>query len=190
MPVVQVLETMKIRPDHVYVIPSDRQLSMFDGSLRVAQFERPRRGHVAIDIFFRTLAEVHRERSVAIVLPPPGEGEAPIAHATVDTDSTRVAEEAPQRVMSLLLTMTGHDFRQYKRATVLRRIERRLQVRGVHSLPEYCSLAESDAREPAALLADMPARAAAGRGDPLSASGVLGNALSGSTIGLTLEVCR
>lgn len=224
MPVVQVLEPMEIRPDHVYVIPPNKQLSMFDGSLGVAEFERPRRGHVAIDIFFRTLAEVHRERSVAIVLsgtgsdgavgltrikeqggvtlvqspgdaehegmpqaaietgvvdfvlpvvempqklielwenaraivlPPQGEGDTPIAHATVDPDSTRVAEEALQRIMSLLLTLTGHDFRQYKRATVLRRIERRLQVRGVHSLPEYCALVESDAREPAALLADM-----------------------------------
>lgn len=34
------------------------------------------------------------------------------------------------------------------------------------------------------------ARAAAGMNDPLSASGVFGNALGGATIGLTLEVCR
>jgi maltoporin len=34
------------------------------------------------------------------------------------------------------------------------------------------------------------ARAAAAKGDPLSATGIFGNALSGSTIGLTLEVCQ
>jgi two-component system CheB/CheR fusion protein len=65
------------------------------------------------------------------------------------------AEEALQRVISLLLGRTGHDFKQYKRATVLRRIERRMQVRGVHTLPDYCALLEGDARECGALLDDM-----------------------------------
>ena len=57
--------------------------------------------------------------------------------------------------MTLLLNRTGHDFKQYKRATVLRRIERRMQVRAVHTLPEYCNLLEADPRECHALLADM-----------------------------------
>jgi two-component system CheB/CheR fusion protein len=38
---------------------------------------------------------------------------------------------------------------------VLRRIERRMQVRSVHTLPDYCNLLEADSRECSALLDDM-----------------------------------
>jgi len=68
MPVVQVTGPVPIRADHVYVIPPNKQLSMVDGHLSLTELERPRGGHVAIDIFFRTLAETHRARAVAIVL--------------------------------------------------------------------------------------------------------------------------
>lgn len=68
MPVLQVVETVKIEPNHVYVIAPSKQLTMMDGSLTVADMQRPRGQHIAIDAFFRTLAEAQRERSVAIVL--------------------------------------------------------------------------------------------------------------------------
>ncbi len=42
--------------------------------------------------------------------------------------------------MRFVRSRTGHDFRHYKRATVLRRIERRLQVNAVPSLPAYRDL--------------------------------------------------
>ncbi len=44
------------------------------------------------------------------------------------------AEEALREIMATLRQRTGHDFRHYKRATVLRRIERRLQVNGLPDL--------------------------------------------------------
>jgi len=221
MPVVQVSGPVEILPDHVYVIPPNRHLKMVDSYLGLMDLERPRGSHVAIDIFFRTLAEVHRERAVAIVLsgtgsdgsvgitrikeeggltlaqlpadaehegmpdaairtgtidfvlpvvdmpqklielwenartiemPPSGDGEAQVAHVA---ETVELAEEALQRVITLLLNRTGHDFKQYKRATVLRRIERRMQVRGVHTLPAYRSVLEADPRECNALLDDM-----------------------------------
>ena len=223
MPVLQVLNPVQVRPDHVYVIPPNRHLTMVDSYLGLTDLERPRGSHIAIDIFFRTLAEVHRERAVAIVMsgtgadgavgltrikeqggltiaqspadaehedmpdaairtgavdfvlpvvdmpqklielwenarviemPAVGDGEEQIAH-TVRAELAEQAEEALQRVISLLLNRTGHDFKQYKRATVLRRIERRMQVRGVHTLPDYRSLLEGDGRECSALLDDM-----------------------------------
>jgi two-component system CheB/CheR fusion protein len=223
MPVVQVSEPVKIRPDHVYVIPPNRHLTMADSSLGLTEMERPRGAHVAIDIFFRTLAEVHRERAVAIVMsgtgsdgavgltrikeqggvtiaqspadaehegmpdaairtgvvdfvlpvgdmpqklielwqnartiemPPVGDGEVQVAHVP-EPDAVEQAEAALQRVIAILLNRTGHDFKQYKRATILRRIERRLQVRAVHTLPEYRALLEADPRECNALLDDM-----------------------------------
>lgn len=223
MPVTQVDSPTKIEKNNVYVIAPNQQLSMVDGYLGVSELERPRGTHTAIDIFFRTLAEVHRERAVAVVLsgtgsdgavgltrikeeggvtmvqtpadaehegmpqaairtgaidfvlqvvempqklldlwnnarsialPPPGDGEAPIAQLTDGAD-TAAAESALQNVVTSLLSHTGHDFRHYKRATVLRRIERRMQVRSVHSLPEYSDLLDSDPREHEALLSDM-----------------------------------
>jgi two-component system CheB/CheR fusion protein len=223
MPVVQVATTVHIQRDHVYVIPPNRHLTMVDGLLSLTELDRPRGSHVAIDIFFRTLAQAHRERAVAIILsgtgsdgavgltrikeqggvtiaqlpadaehegmpdsairtgvvdfvlpvvdmpqklvelwenariielPPPGDG-AELAVNTPPPDAVEQAEDALQRVIFLLLNRTGHDFKQYKRATVLRRIERRMQVRGVHTLPEYRALLESDAREGNALLDDM-----------------------------------
>jgi two-component system CheB/CheR fusion protein len=223
MPVVQVTTKVKIEPRHVYVIAPNYQLSMFDSMLVVSELERPRGKHVAIDLFFRTLAEVHRERAIAIVLsgtgsdgavglsrikenggltlvqapddaeyegmpqsaihtkavdfilpvvdipqklielwdnariielPLPDDGEAPIARIPGPAEAA-VAEEALQQIIAQLFSHSGHDFRHYKRATVLRRIERRLQVRAVHSLPEYSEVLEADPDEFKSLLDDM-----------------------------------
>lgn len=223
MPVVQVSAKVQIERGHVYVIAPNQHMAMMDGLLLVDELERPRGRHIAIDMFFRTLAEVHRERAVAIVLsgtgadgavglarvkeqggvtiaqtpvdaehdampvaairtgavdfvlpvvempqklielwnnartiemPSPGEGETPIAHV-VDGDAAASAEDALQDIIARLLGHTGHDFRHYKRATVLRRIERRLQVRGVPSLPAYRDLLEADPDENKLLLDDM-----------------------------------
>ena len=58
-------------------------------------------------------------------------------------------------ILLLLRNRTGHDFRQYKRATVIRRLERRMQVRCVTSLAAYRNILESDNDEHIALLKDM-----------------------------------
>ncbi len=68
MPVEQVTRTVPIRPNHVYVIAPALQLAMDDGHL-VVDARRGQRGRpVAIDIFFRTLAQAHQERAIAVVL--------------------------------------------------------------------------------------------------------------------------
>ena len=68
MPVTQVNGRMKIERDHVYVIPPTHDLSMVDGSLALVEAARPRGRHIVVDLFFRTLAEAHRERAIGIVL--------------------------------------------------------------------------------------------------------------------------
>ncbi len=65
MPVVQVTQRSAIEADHVYVIPSAHDLVMNDGYLELTEPKRIKGVHLAIDLFFRTLAEVHRERAVA-----------------------------------------------------------------------------------------------------------------------------
>ena len=57
--------------------------------------------------------------------------------------------------MKTLHQRTGHDFKNYKRATVLRRIERRLQVNGLPDLVAYRRFLAGAVDEPKALLEDL-----------------------------------
>ncbi|RYF15313.1 MAG: PAS domain S-box protein [Comamonadaceae bacterium] len=58
-------------------------------------------------------------------------------------------------VLSFLRTRTGRDFNQYKRATVLRRIGRRMQVIGVDNLGGYLNCLRTRPGESAELLQDL-----------------------------------
>lgn len=223
MPVIQVKQTVRIEKNHVYVIPPNKHLQMNDGHLLIEDLVRPPGKHIAVDIFFRALADAHKDRSVGIILSGTGSDgaiglarlkeqggvsfaqrpdhaehdgmpQAAIAMGNVDfvlpvvdmpqklidlwhnaqkiqlpplDDSdapllvhvsplvTQSSEDALREVISLLRTRTGHDFRYYKRATVLRRLERRLQVRAVPDIPSYASLLKTDTAETSALLKDM-----------------------------------
>ncbi len=68
MTVRQVEQDTPIEPDHVYVIPPGQGLSMVDGHLSLGTLRRDRGRHIVIDLFFRTLAQVHGTRAIAVVL--------------------------------------------------------------------------------------------------------------------------
>lgn len=223
MRVVSPHQAIAIEANTVYVIPPNKMLSMNDSYLRLTELDRPRGRHIAIDLFFRTLAIVHRERAFAVMLSGsgtdgavgitrikeeggiaiaqnPSEAEfdgmprAAIATGTIDwvlpvgdippklvdlwknaktielpTEGTaELPEDAPQRanparlneealrdVLVFLRTRTGHDFQNYKRATVLRRLERRLQVHGLPNLPAYRAFLLAQPEEANALLKDL-----------------------------------
>lgn len=225
MRVLSVDEPTPIERDTVYVIAPNKMLSMNDGYLRLAELERPRGRQVVIDLFFRALATVHRERAFAIVLSGTGaDGAVGITRikeaggvafaqspddaefdgmprAAIDTggidwvmpvadmpakllelarnaraielplvddvdeplaavpppspQALRQAEEALKEILAMLRSRTGHDFRDYKRATVMRRLERRLQVHGLPNLPAYRALLHAQPDEGSALLKDL-----------------------------------
>ena len=180
--------------------------------------------HASIDLFFRDLADVHRERAFCLVLSGSGsdgavglsrikeQGGVTLAQAPEDAEfdsmpraaiDTRLVDlvlpvvEMPQKLLELwrnaqeislptandpelqtiaavsereavvaeqllhdiliqLRTGTGHDFKHYKRATVLRRIERRMQVHGpAATWPATTATCSITPRKPQALLADM-----------------------------------
>ncbi|CAN7767059.1 ATP-binding protein [Variovorax sp. LjRoot84] len=69
--------------------------------------------------------------------------------------ATEQAEQALHEIMGLLRSYTRHDFRHYKRATVLRRLERRLQVNRLSNLPAYRDFLRSHKEEATPLLQDM-----------------------------------
>lgn len=224
MKVKQVTQPTPLQADHVYVIPPNKALSMNDGYLRVSSLKRePGTQHASVDLFFRTLAQVHRERAVAAVLSgmgsdgavgiarvkelggltlaqAPDDAEYPsmpesaIATGLVDMvlpasdmagqllevwrnvrsmrlpriddgaadhtavphgDAALAAEQALGDILGILHRETRNDFRHYKRATILRRIERRMQVSRTPDLPAYRDYLAQSPAEATALLADM-----------------------------------
>jgi two-component system, chemotaxis family, CheB/CheR fusion protein len=68
MSVVQVLDTVKVEPNCVYVIPPAKRLSLSDGELRLSELSPGRGRRVTVDLFFRTLADTHGTQATAIVL--------------------------------------------------------------------------------------------------------------------------
>ncbi|SAK65989.1 chemotaxis protein [Caballeronia temeraria] len=65
------------------------------------------------------------------------------------------AERALADILMQLRVRTGHDFRHYKRATILRRIERRMQVNGLRDIGAYRDFLRANPDETTSLLADM-----------------------------------
>ncbi len=71
---------------------------------------------------------------------------------------TELKEEERSTLMNIfheLHATSGVDFSQYNRSTALRRLERRLQLRGVDTLEAYLELLRTDSEEAAALRKDF-----------------------------------
>ena len=233
MPVMQVTEAVKVKPNHVYVIPPGHQLTFNDSMLDIVPPQQGLGKRVTIDLFFRTLAQAYGQRSVCVILsgtdsdgviglkhiraqggltiaqdpneaehdsmpvtaistgmvdwvlpvaqlapkllefvqnenrmklPPeiPGADEpdakvkeAPGGETVSDETRDPKDEEAIVQVLSDLRAQTGHDFTHYKRATILRRIARRLQVNSLESIPQYVEFIRTHSMETRALLQDL-----------------------------------
>lgn len=67
----------------------------------------------------------------------------------------RDEQDLLQKIFTRLYTEVGLDFSGYKRSTVLRRLERRLQVRSINTLEEYLHLLREDPKEVEALKRDF-----------------------------------
>ena len=68
MRVMQVQQNEKVMPDVVYVIPPGKALRTLNGEIQLSDLARPRGNHMAVDIFFRTLADTHGPHAAAVVL--------------------------------------------------------------------------------------------------------------------------
>ncbi len=70
IPVLEVTDDTKVAPDHIYIIPSNRMMIANDGVLELSP--RPAKNknerNMPIDLFFRSLAEVHQSHSIGVVL--------------------------------------------------------------------------------------------------------------------------
>ncbi|MCA9838306.1 MAG: PAS domain-containing protein, partial [Trueperaceae bacterium] len=212
LPVRQVEETTEVEPDHVYVIPPNKRLSIENKLLKLSERDKQRGSQAVIDLFFRALASDLGEQAVCIVLSGTGtdgtqglkaikeaggitfaqsENDAEYsgmprsaektglvdfvlpaaeigtrlvevkdhaANLSLPEDETKLPQddnEVLQRIMTQLHSRTGHDFSNYKKTTVLRRIRRRMQVQKYSQLADYLSYLRTDEGEATELFKEL-----------------------------------
>ncbi|MDF7811943.1 CheR family methyltransferase [Hymenobacter sp. YC55] len=196
VPVLEVTDGMRVRPNHIYVIPPGKDMSLLHGVLHL--FEPPPGRGLPIDNFLQSLAKDVRERAICVILSGMGSDgsiglkmimenfgmvvvqdpetaeydsmpRAAIATEFVDyilpagtivpqiigyvqqpvsrrpLRNLMSAQDAPaslpahalQKIFILIRNQTGHDFSFYKRNTVFRRIERRMNSHQIKEFTHY-----------------------------------------------------
>ncbi|MCM2342613.1 chemotaxis protein CheB [Rhodoferax sp.] len=68
MPVQQAADQMTVEPDHVYVIPPGRDLSLMHGVLHLFEPTEARGLRQPIDFFFKSLADDRQHNSIGVIL--------------------------------------------------------------------------------------------------------------------------
>jgi two-component system CheB/CheR fusion protein len=205
MPVQEVYDGVRVRPNHVYIIPPDRDMSILHGALLLLKPTQAPGLRMPIDFFLQSLAKDAGERAVCIllsgmgsdgslglklimenfgmvmaqdpataaydampraalatefvdfVLPPelmPAQlldyAERPLHDRPpreVPIDSPSRPTHALQKIFLLIRQQTGHDFSFYKRNTVFRRIERRMNSHQIKDFPYYVRYLQENPHE-------------------------------------------
>lgn len=68
MPVMVVEDGMEVLPNHVYLIPPKKEMTIHGNSLMLADQGRVNHVNLAIDTFFKSLAEECSREAIAVVL--------------------------------------------------------------------------------------------------------------------------
>jgi two-component system CheB/CheR fusion protein len=68
MPVHRAEDNMAVLPNHVYLIPPKKNLSIFHGKLILSEQDHSKGVNLPIDVFFKSLAEDQAEKSIGIIL--------------------------------------------------------------------------------------------------------------------------
>ncbi|SDK30145.1 two-component system, chemotaxis family, CheB/CheR fusion protein [Maridesulfovibrio ferrireducens] len=200
MPVFQVEDGIKIKPDHVYIIAPGKEISILQGVLH--QFEpTQRRGlRLPIDSFFQSLAEDRHINAIGVVLSGMGSDgmlglraikeeygmtfvqnpdsakfnsmplssiDAGLADVVAparelplkitnclkrtlmgsDKIMTRTHQDSMGKIVLVLRSQTGHDFSQYKKSSIYRRVERRMGVHQIDKMSQYVRFLRENPQE-------------------------------------------
>jgi len=68
MPVELITERLLIRPDHVFIIPPQRDLHVFDGEFRLKPISKPRGWPDVITVFLRSLTRHWSGQLIAVIV--------------------------------------------------------------------------------------------------------------------------
>ena len=194
MEVAEIKDRMRVKPNCVYVIPPNKDLTIKEGILRLAAQADTRSLRMPIDSFFRSLAEDQGERAICVIFSGTGsdgtmglraihgaggltlvqdpesakyDGMPRSAISTGLADYVLPVEDMPdhlldylkrfptrkpeemalphraptslQKIVNLLRSHTGQDFSLYKKTTLYRRIERRMNLRKIDDAQKYAS---------------------------------------------------
>jgi two-component system CheB/CheR fusion protein len=211
MPVQEATDGLRVRPNRVYVIPPNRDMSILHGMLLLFAPTQPPGRRLPIDFFFQSMAKDARDRAVCVVCSGLGaDGSLGLkmvmenfgmvmvqAPDTAEFDSmpraalatefvdyvlpagqlpaklleyvrhpdTRPRREEPesaakpahalQKIFHLIRAQTGHDFSFYKRNTVFRRIERRMNSHQIREFTQYVRYLQENPAEVEALFKEL-----------------------------------
>jgi two-component system CheB/CheR fusion protein len=200
MTVREAADGVDVEPDHVYVIPPNRDISIFHGRLQLTEQTKSVGARMPIDFSLRSIAEDQGDRAVAVILSGTGSDgtlgvravqgaggtvfvqdpedakydgmprsaiqtgladhvlpAADIPRKLVDfLGRHRAGKEPPlpeetsnamHKVLMLVRTKTGHDFSAYKKSTVIRRIQRRINVHNFENPVAYLRYLQENPEE-------------------------------------------
>lgn len=192
MKVLQVSDNLRIKPDSVYVIPPNKNMSILNGRLQLFDLADVHGLKLPINFFFHSLADDMGERSIGIILSGMGSdgtlglksikerggltlvqepsnakydsmpksaiqsvqvevvasaGELPgklisflkraLPRQTETTTADFKDKSSIEKIVLLIRSQTGHDFSQYKKSTIYRRVERRMMVQKIDHIAAY-----------------------------------------------------
>ncbi len=208
MSVLEAQDQMAVEPNHVYVIPPNRDMVIFHGSLQLSVPEQPRGQRMPIDAFLRSLAEDQGENAVGIILSGTGTDGTLGARAILGAGGITLVQEPASakfdgmpssaiqsgyatqvlaagrmpealqagirklavlqqvpvastsagglnHILLQLRSATGHDFSQYKKSTIGRRIERRMAQHDIDNTEVYARYLKEHPPELQALFKEL-----------------------------------
>lgn len=202
MKVVQVKEGTRLKPNCVYLIPPNKDMSLLHGVLHLLDPVDQRGLRLPIDYFFRSLADDLQDQSIGVILSGmgsdgtlglraikekagvtfvqkpssakfdsmprsaidagladfiapvedlPGKISTYLTHEPLLIKSGKTVEEKTRtevnKILILLRSHTGHDFSQYKKTTIYRRIERRMGIHQITKIDNYVRLLQENRQE-------------------------------------------
>jgi two-component system CheB/CheR fusion protein len=202
MKVLQVEDGVQVLPDHVYIIPPNKDMGILNGKLQLMEPVEPHGFRRPINYFFTSLAQDQEDKSVGIILSGFGsdgsiglkaikaKGGVCIAQdpSTAGSDgmptnaintglvdivlapeemseklifytksSSKIFKkiltpkdetvQALMKIFILIRNRTGHDFSQYKKSTVYRRIGRRMNIHQIEEMPQYLRYLQENTHE-------------------------------------------
>ncbi len=68
MPVAQALDQIRVEPNHIYIIPPNRDMAILHGVLQLSLPDHERGRRLTIDGFLRSLADDQAEHAIGIIL--------------------------------------------------------------------------------------------------------------------------
>jgi chemotaxis protein methyltransferase CheR/two-component system CheB/CheR fusion protein len=204
MMVSQAVDRVIVKPNCVYVIPPNKDLTILHGQLHLLDPIPPRGLRLPIDLFFRALAEDQHERAIGVILSGMGadgtlgiiaikensglalaqstgsaqfdamprsvidagladiiasplelwpristylENGSAGLHVLPKPDMELKSQSALEQIVALLRERSCNDFSLYKKNTIYRRIERRMDLHKIHVIANYVLYLRGNSQE-------------------------------------------